>query len=103
MKTKRAKGEMGCTALANGRKVTLDPIEAFNLSIPAKEVESLLCCGLRQHWMSATDTVTGKEVFDMGCGAGLGSRWLTFTYKGKSYVIDGEDIAKAFMTHVDSK
>ena len=52
--------------------------------------------------MSA-ESEEGEEVFSMAVGAGCGSRWLTFDYKGKQYCIDAEELAKSLMETVDGK
>ena len=91
-KRKRVAGEIGVAASVGGRAITLDPIRTFDLTVPMREVESTLPCGLRMEWASGEHK--GEE-FQLTSGAGVGSRWLTFSYKGRQYCADVEDIVTA--------
>jgi hypothetical protein len=76
------------------RRITLEPLHRKALAIEVREVESTIPCGFQQHW---GDGKYGKKKFDMGCGAGFGSRWMTFTVGEHNYCISADDIAKAVL------
>ena len=99
-KLKRHPGEMGVAASSNGRRLTLDPIKVYNLTVPLNEVESSIPCGFRQGWVSGSH---GKEKFDLASGAGCGNRWLTFSYKGKDYTIDATKLVELMIEAIDAK
>jgi hypothetical protein len=77
------------------RWTTLEPIRAGTLHVPVRRVASTLECGLRTSWVDGM-TDDGEE-FNLCSGAGLGSRWLTFTIAGRDYCVDVEDVLKQFL------
>lgn len=91
--------EIRVTASVGGRPLTLDPIRTLPLDIPLREVESLIPAGFQQVWGSG-ETADGEE-FQIACGAGWGSRWLTIKYKGKSYCFAAEDLFTAFLAALE--
>lgn len=98
-RAKRSTGEIGCSAASNGRRITLEPIRTLRADLPFREVESTLPCGFRVEWASGDDK--GKRLFQLNVGAGCGSRWGTFDYKGKQYCFDVEDLARALMQAIE--
>jgi hypothetical protein len=91
------KVSVSCSAVSNGRQIMLDPLRMLNLSVPARQVESILPCGLSMEW--ATGEHDGSQ-FGVTVGAGLGSPWLTFCWRDKEYCVNVEDIIKAFFAEI---
>ena len=42
-------------------------------------IDESLACGLRQHWVEGTDPNNNDLPFEVSCGAGLGSPWITLS------------------------
>lgn len=101
MDPQKTHGEMAVQASVNGRRMTLDPVRSAHLSIAAREVESTLPCGFRQGWVEGDVAATGKH-FSLEAGAGVGSRWLTFTYDGRDFCMDVGDIVTALIGFADA-
>ena len=87
-------GEIGVTASAGGRRITLDPIQLLPITVDVREVESTIPCGFRQAWVDGEHNGT---TFDIAAGAGLGSRWLTIHYGDRYFCMDIEDFLKSFL------
>jgi hypothetical protein len=87
-----AEGEIGVTATVGGRNMTLDPVggEKQEVTIPAWEVDNTLVAGFRQSWVEGEDDASEVE---LTVGAGVGSKWGTFTYKRKE---DGAEVQIVF-------
>lgn len=91
-------GEITVQASKGKRRITLDPLREKVLNVKWREVESSVPCGFRQEWISGERD--GAE-FDLCVGAGAGSPWMTFTYKGRDYCIDVRDIIKELFKFAD--
>lgn len=93
-------GGFGIRASSNGRELTLDPIQKLTLAVPAKQVESSMPCGFRVEWASGEHK---GEPFEVLCGAGVGSPWMIFKYKGKEYVAEVGDIVGSFFDAIGER
>lgn len=77
------------------RRITLDSGTLHKLTVNAREVESTIPAGFQQIWIEGEDA-EGNE-FMLTSGAGWGSVWATFVYKGREFVIDGRDLIRALI------
>ena len=79
--------------------------------VAAVDIEEIDCgesitCGFRQHWVDGSYP-NGRE-FSVGCGAGLGSKWITVsTGEGdggtaRYYRMSVETILRAIERHEES-
>jgi hypothetical protein len=81
------------------RKLTLDPINKYKLSIELREVETTIPAGFQMEW--GTVDVDGS-LLEVTSGAGLGSGWACLHFKGKHYVIAVSDIVEAFLNKIEA-
>lgn len=91
-------GEITVQANSNGRKITLDPIREKVLQAAWREVESPIPCGFQSEWVSGD---RDGEDFDLRVGAGCGSPWMTFSFKGRHYCINVTDIIAELFIFAD--
>jgi len=84
--------EQEVEASTGGRRITLNPLyERSPLVVAVRAVESTLPCGFRVGWMDGTGSEDSPvESFDLDCGAGVGSSWLSLDITMK----DGTRIAE---------
>jgi hypothetical protein len=78
---------MEVKAVSEGRRITLDPLATFPIEMELREVESTIPAGFQMEWISGEDTETGTK-FEMLAGAGVGSKYLTFSYGERAFVVD---------------
>jgi hypothetical protein len=76
----------------------VEPIGAFEVPVAGKQVESTLYCGFRVPWVDGT--ING-EAFALLVGAGVGSPWMIFTYRGKECIVNVSDVVRALIGVVD--
>ena len=68
-------GQVSVTASSGGRKITMDPLNEYDVTFTLRQVESLIPAGFRQVWVTG-QTTDGQEPhhdFELHAGAGLGS------------------------------
>lgn len=98
-RTPKEEGEViTVQASTNGRKITLDPLREKVLPTPWREVESSVPCGFRAEWVSGERE--GAK-FSLMVGAGVGSPWMTFAYRGRDYCINVKDILDELFIFAD--
>lgn len=94
-------------ASVNGRRITLDPIEPmgeFEVPLKARQVESSLPAGFRIGWVDGTVTQGAHpgEAFDLTVGAGVGSPWGIFDYRGVQIVFNVHSIVESMIAAIDA-
>ncbi len=91
-------GEIVVQASKGKRQITLDPLRERVLNVKWREVESSIPCGFRTEWVSGE---RDGEQFDLCVGAGCGSPWMTFSYKGRDYCVSVKDILEELFVFAD--
>lgn len=83
--------ETTISAVHDGKRLTLEPVgDKTPIELPVWEVESIIPAGFRQSWV---DGHNDETEIDLCVGAGVGSKWGTFTYARKS---DGAQVFLVF-------
>lgn len=85
-------------ASVNGRKLTLDPISRIPITIHVREVESTIPCGFQVNF---GEVDVDGHLFEVTAGAGVGSEWLTFRYKGKQYCFPISEVVGKMLDAID--
>jgi hypothetical protein len=107
---RNASGEVAVSASIEGRQITLEPlIDTPAIEVQPRRVETTIPCGFQVHWGdgAATFAEVGEVTFDISCGAGVGSRWLTLCVKdadGEVFAyecLDVNDLLKAWLDRVE--
>jgi hypothetical protein len=99
-KGSKGTGEIGITASTNGRRLTLDPLRKKKLAVEVREVESTIPCGFQTPW--ADGELPDGTKFSLTSGAGVGSRWMTFRYKGRNFAIQADSIIQPLLSWADA-
>lgn len=87
-------GEIKVDAAIGGRRITMDPIRVIDVPLEIREVESNIPAGFQIEW--GTADIDGEEL-TLCSGAGMGSRWATIRYRGKSYAFTADQLITAFI------
>lgn len=87
-------------ASLGGRRLTLDPIRVVTVPLEVREVESTIPCGFQSVWGEAGE---GDRRIELTAGAGMGSRWGTIVFRGKTYCFDANQLINAFVDELDKK
>lgn len=88
-------------ASSGGRRITLDPMMARDpLTIQPVRVESAIPAGFRIDWLSGEDEK--GMTFNLACGAGVGSPYMTLTVKQDDVtvgqeIVDMRDVVKVWI------
>lgn len=94
-------GKVSMEYTSGRRRITLDPLQEIVLPSTWREVESTIPCGMRFEWVSGEDDEQNE--FSLSVGAGVGSPWMTFNYKGRGFCINAQDIATALINFVNEE
>lgn len=95
----RDRHEIRVEAAVGGRRLTLDPIREKTIEVSVREVETTIPCGFQvNHVEGQTDE--GLD-FEFNSGAGMGSRWMTFKYRGHYVAIDVESLIRPLVAWID--
>lgn len=100
----KGKGGITSTARSGGRAVTQQTViaqEPIMLPLATREVDTLgtMALGLRQNFFELTDK--GEVVAAASSGAGLGSLWIQFEYRGRHMVMNAGEILVAWVRTFD--
>jgi hypothetical protein len=76
-----------------------------DLTVPFAEISTLegIATGFRQHMLGLADEKGGEEIGSVSSGAGLGSDFITLTWKDKTAVVRGIDLLRAWVSGFDPK
>ena len=95
---------MSSQAAVNGRRITLGPVmERDPLTIQPVRVESAISAGFRIDWLSGEDEK--GMTFNLACGAGVGSPYMTLTVKQDGImvgqeIVDMREVMKLSLIHI---